>query len=495
VEITVDLVSQELTTRIIEGDANVTFVPAGDVTLIVQGSSSSSVRLDGRLRRLVSTSGGRILSLDLTRSTGVHHLQIAPGHHFWFATTDSKLGIEGLLQMLEYLRNECTSWSGQLLFSSGSELTDPHVIYGWLDQNADAALEAAEAIAARPILGSMRDFALTRRGGKRIDVPRTHKLLRRRPDVYLDEVDGGPLSVGNKTFVPRKVVTTRVLPSMDSMANRRVAWMTNQIRYMADLVANASSEEPETQRCHDWSMVARRILDAPLFRPIRHLAGRTPSTNVPSVVETTDPRYVRVFQMIKRLMDDLGWTPRHEMRPMHSYVQYSDQIYQGFVAAVVAEVLGLGRTSNLLGSTSPAFVSDQWNLYYNVVPPANILASWRSFSATPDNLRPDILLVDRSTGAVVLGDAKFRVDGNHATETSRRELMSYMHAFGLLSAIVFFPLHGEPLEYTSISGEGMTIVEIPCMPAPSLKEFLAGVLPNVLHATSTVPRWTKLEKR
>ncbi len=115
-------------------------VPAGVTVVSISGFDSRTVPVDGRRVRLSSGSEG-VVVLDLSRSTGYHRI-VVDGATYWFGTDDAKLGLAGIEAMLRQLGTLGTGWTGQVLFSDGTGLRDPHVVHGWLEDWADVALSA-----------------------------------------------------------------------------------------------------------------------------------------------------------------------------------------------------------------------------------------------------------------------------------------------------------------------------------------------------------------
>src|SRR3954449_3989600 len=112
-------------------------VPAGTVVLeIGDVPGPDSVRLDGRIIASAYDASARraTVALDLNRHTSYHLLQVAPARRYYFGTDDAKLRIDGVVEMLGYLRDHGLAWRGGLFFSgSGRTLRDPRLDLAWLD--------------------------------------------------------------------------------------------------------------------------------------------------------------------------------------------------------------------------------------------------------------------------------------------------------------------------------------------------------------------------
>jgi hypothetical protein len=464
-------------------------VPATDVALVISGVREPFFRLDGRRRRFAAAGSSWLLTLDLTRSTGIHRLEVPPGHVFWFASEDAKLRLDGLEAMLRYLRNEGLAWTGQLLFSDGSYLRDPHMVYGWLDQHTDRLLAAAEAVAAAPRRGTQRDEHVTASGGQRLALQPTMALLRRRGAELLEAHSAGPLTAFGRQYTPRRVVATHQTTTLDTLANRRVVWLAGQFAsLLAELHGRLTG--PEAERAKIWSAQVARVLRPSVFAALLLKASSRAPVGFRAVAETLDTRYMTTYDGVARLSELIGWSAQRERRPVYTYVDVADQIYQAFVVHALAEALGLDPTGRALGLTQPAFTGEQWDLYYNVVPPPAAMRSWRSFSTAHDGFRPDVLLVARDDGAVVVADAKYRNDGSRASESGRKEVMAYMAAFDIQRVLILYPPDPpELLAVHSVAGSGYEIIEVTVAPVPGLDSFLRAELAAVLARSRQPPTW------
>ncbi|CAN5654126.1 hypothetical protein BH23CHL7_BH23CHL7_20350 [soil metagenome] len=470
------------------GSDDPTVLEAGQVLLAISAPQGIPVRLDGRVVPTRSVAGTRLLAVDLSRSTGFHHLQLGADQSHWFGTTDSKLRMVGIRDMLKFLREQCLGWTGQLVFSDGTRLRDVHTIYGWLDQHADRALDVARQIADRPIHRSTRDLTVTREGGHAVALRPTLSLLRRRPHLLLAGAEGGSISLPGGTFTPLKVVAKTRKPSEQTVANRRAAWVVIQVGRLAAEAGRAVSDPAERQRTAHWVAEARMLLARAPFAPL--VVGLRGWSSPPRPVseETTESRYAASFSIAQSLkvlaLDD----PTLQIKPIHTYVSYADQIFQAFVAAVLAEALGLMRVSGSVDG--PQYSGNEWRLFANTHPPARVIRSWRSYGAEPDVYRPDVLLEHVPTGRTLIGDAKYRNEGARASEDSRKELLSYMGAYGVDSVAVFYPPDPpDALSLHRLEGQSRRLLEVPIAPVSALWSYVtADVLPALLDLVS-VPPW------
>lgn len=197
--------------------------------------------------------------------------------------------------------------------------------------------------------------------------------------------------------------------------------------------------------------------------------------------ETVDRRYRESYRLSADLAARFGWAPTQQLLSRFSYVQRADTIYQAFVATELADALGLTQTAPVLGQASLAFAGADYEIYYDAHPDPSVLRSWRYGSAKPDASRPDILLRHRSSGEVLIIDAKYRVTGTQATEDSRKDVSAYMALYGLDTVVIAYPGQS-PARSTAVAGHGKAILELPIGPWPGLEAELSEELPKLLAA-------------
>lgn len=432
-------------------------VPASEVVLVIKGAERQPVRLDGVTRRLRSTGG--VLPLDLRRSTGYHRLSVG-SVDFWFATNDAKATLAGIEEMLAELRGIGTGWTGQLAFSDGSGLRDPHVVYGWLDSWANHALAAARAILHRPHTDQVIARALSRRGGAGVDVPATMRLLRSDPNRFLERHETGIITIRETRYMPQRVITRRRRSTVDIPANRRVVWLVARVRALAKEVYESTDVRMQQVQCMKWINASDSLLATGVAQRLArfaHLSAASPR----SPIELTDQRYSSTYSLSEEVSENFGWTPSPGFQSRYSYIQKSDQIYQAYCATVIANDLRMIQTDPVLGRRQPAFVGPDLALYFDTTPPSEVIQSWRSLSEIPDRSRPDILVHKPSTHEVAIIDAKYRVDEDRASEDSRKEVSAYMALYGVNRIGIAFPATA-PIR--NLSGWEKSIVEIPIRP-------------------------------
>lgn len=454
-------------------------VPAAQIVIAVSGARSRTATLDGRPVRLSSGSTG-LISVDLVRSTGFHHLTV-DGATYWFGTQDAKLGLNGIVTMLEELKTMGTGWTGQAIFSDGSTIRDPHVSYGWLDQHADEALRAISSILAAPRASLHSKRILRRRGGSAVLLAPTLRLFRSDPRRYLAPAEGGTIHVDGQGYEPLRVVARKREATLDTIANRRALSVLTWVDRLAREVVLASESSDAIARSRLWSNEARSLQRRPLAQSIG-THKLPPEPRQPE--EMTEPAYRKSYELARDLSMNFGWNAASEPTSRLSYVEQSDAIYQAYAASRIARELGLQQTSAVLGSSQPAFSGELFDLYYDTRPPAAVLRSWRSYSDKPDDSRPDMLLHERETGRIAVIDAKYRIgrDGR-ASEDSRKEVSAYMALYALESVSILFP--GTNTQEQVVAGKDRRIIEASV--APDVADLSAAM--SAIVSTLRLPSY------
>lgn len=464
-------------------------VPAGDIVISIDAAPNEVIRLDGRQSGFAQVGTSRLLGIDLTRSTGYHHLQVGLGASYWFGTDDAKLRLDGVRAMTEYLRQQSLTWTGQLMFSDGTVFRDERLIYGWLDQHADDALVQARRIAERPVRSRTTKLVVQSRGGRPVALRQTFALLRQRPQELLVAASGGPIEVAGASYFPRRVVAKVKRSDVDTPANRRTAWLLVQLRTLAAAVRSVAPDLAEVERCERWVRASTALLTVSSLAQLAPKVLGQPPAAVATTEELMDARYAATFKHANSLAWLAGWSPSLSLLPAHAYVAYADEVFQAFVVTVLADALGLAPTAKTLGAVQPAFIGSSSELYVDTVPPAQVLRSWRSYSSAPDAYRPDFLL-SLGAGSVVLGDAKYRRDDDGASESSRKELLAYMAAYGLDHAVIFYPpSEAQSLECRTVTGQGKTLLEVTIGPRTDLPLFLTSTVLPAVAGVAQAPPW------
>jgi hypothetical protein len=437
---------------------------------------------------LAAQEGPGLLAVDLTRSTGFHKLK-SQGRTYWFGTEDAKLALSGVEQMLNHLRDvhAGTTWTGQILFSSGGVLRDPHVIYGWFDTHIDTVLDTVRAILTRPLRGTQVIRRTSRIGGPGINIAATHRLLRANPERMLQQSARGLLEINARRYTPLRISTRHRMSTVTTTAHHRLVALISTLMRLLEEVQAGCDDAMVSRRCAEWGTILYSVRRNSLFREMQR-GGVPPNALVAprTQEEWVDPRYRTVFEKARALRSGFGWLASKEPLNQYAYVEYADQIYQAFATVVISGALGCAPAEPALGvGSGPAFTSEFFDVYTDRVPPAKVLRTWRSHSSAPDQLRPDILIHHHKDGRVLLLDAKYRASGNHASEDSRKEIISYMASYGLSTAVIAYPPHDVTHRQPRvIEGSGQRIIELPVAPRPGLEASIASELSGLLQHLS-----------
>lgn len=447
-------------------------LPATSLVLAISGARGRTVTLDGQARWLSGGDPG-LLAMDLTRSTGFHHLEVA-GESTWFGTEDAKLRLDGIEAMLAELRTTGTGWTGQALFSDGQGLRDVHVVYGWLDQWAEQAVESAVAVLSAPRSAAISHRVLSRRASRGVLVAPTLRLLRSDPKRYLVSNPAGIVEVEGARYDPLRVVLGKRVRTVDTPANRRAAQLLAAIGRLADEVLQSQPSDVVATRCRLW----RNMAEAALRRPLAsRLAGQPSPPLVRQPEEMTERRYQRSYEIASNLALDFGWSANRSLLPRFSYVDRSDEIYQAYTAVCLAKALGLRQVDHVLRGSSRAFSGPRFDLYYDCHPHPDVLRSWRFHSDLQDTSRPDLVLHERQTDLVAVLDAKYRL-GKHgwASEDSRTDVSAYMALYGVPSIAIIYPGEGPS---RTVQAKGQQILEVPLRPPADLGPVIAAIESNL----------------
>ena len=460
------------------------------VIVSVTATAGHSVLIDGE-RLSIETAGTLLKPLILNESVGFHRIQVGE-RTYWLGNTDSKLRLEGLESMLSYLRGRAgRSWSGQMLFSNGSGLRDPQVVYSWLDASLPDFIVAAKAIARAPSRDPNPSWVSRNPGaGGRVSIPRTIRMLRQSPSDLLEPMRRGPVTANGVDYGPRKVVVQTSTPSVRTLPNLRVTWLLLQLSRLVREVARASPDGVARQRVDEWRLALARLRRVEPFSSLADEARDGSSRNAArSTVESAGPYAISYNVACDLAKAGFGWVPNVALSDRYGYVRSIDLVYQGFAAVALAEALDLRPTSTILGKRQPAFSNPQWRMYYDCVPPSDVLQTWRGHTSIPDQLRPDILLVSED-GRVVLVDAKYRSSGTETTESARRDMESYMSAYGLDKAVILYPnIDGAEFSVRRAEYGERELVEVSVQPAEGLNDHLMSQMP-VLLGIARKPSYT-----
>ncbi len=450
-----------------------TVVPAQHLTLEIEGEDlPETAYLDDRKLTLLRNDARSraFLMVDAAGSVGFHCLRVADAE-WYFATDDAKLKLNGILQILDYLEDEGLSWAGQLFFADGTAVRHPKVDYAWLQRKAPEMLELADAIATRPLRRAHLFSSSQAPGAGRLFLKDTLALLRTNARGLLEENEHGIVAVGDRRYSPRVVVAGRLERSFDIVGNRR---MTHLLLLTMALSRSLQSEPrllgAVTAALRALSEDLRTRLEMFPFLQLRVKPKRLPSRPAPE--EIADDRYRRAFDIYDELSREMAWEPGLQIADRLAYVASADQIYQAFVAVVLARAFEAKQMVPSLfpDLSGPLFRSPVHDIYYDTIPPKPEFASWRDGSSRPGDHKPDLTIIDRVGRKGVLTDAKYRVEQNGRLPTSGiHDAQVYLQTFERKSIVICYP--GPAASVTRVSAKGYTILEVSLGPFAGLETY------------------------
>ena len=463
-------------------------VPSGPVVLDLRDvPHAGSARLDGRQMPVAFDPATHIgtAGLNLTRATGYHQLQVGPERRYRFGTEDAKLRIDGVVEMLDYLREHADAlgltWSGTLQFSgTGQVLRDIRLDIAWLERHVGEAVALAEAIARRPVVSTARRYERTRRGVP--SIPETARLIRRRPELMERHLEG-LIEFGDERWAPREFVRERCELTHDTQGNRVVTRLLIAVLGLAYTCRDSAPESLRSAVQAHIEAVSSAIRLEP-FASIRRRRGHLRIGIHPSTEECFDDRYRRARALLQNLLRDRHWDPRNQVSEEWAFAALADQVYQAFAAIVIARAFCLSPAAHL-GQEGPHFASEDYEMWVDSAPPREVLHNWRDDTLKPSSLRPDITIHRLADGQVAPLDAKYRTNGARASSDSLLEVQLYLQAFGCRAVSVLFPPVGSPPRYDSqaIGNGHFNITEIPLRPMDDLGVYVESVVRPAVEAT------------
>ncbi|MGH2894285.1 MAG: hypothetical protein ACRDPM_13625 [Solirubrobacteraceae bacterium] len=450
-----------------------------------------ALRLDGRplTSAYDATRRSATAAIDLKRATGFHLLQVAPDRRYLFGTEDAKLRIDGVVEMLAFLRTHAESlglaWSGTLQFSGSSQqLRDVRLDVAWLEGHVAEIAALATAIAARPAALSVRQIERATSGIPHVVA--TAKLVRRRPELMERHPDGA-VEFESERWSPREIVRQRREQTRDTPGNRTLTRLLVAVLELALACRSAAPSELKPAVAAHVDAIARCLRLEP-FASLRKARRHLRVGAFPIREERTDERYRRARALLNELLRDRHWDPHNQVSDEWAFAALADRVYQAFAGIVIARAFDLAPAQPL-GGSGPHFTSEDYELWVDATPPSEVLHNWRDDTSTPSALRPDLVLRRIADGEVALLDAKYRSAGARATSESLSEVQLYLQAFGALEASVLFPpmVAAEPVEPQLITNGRFGLTELPLRPQPDLGEFVREKLRPAIERTFHAP--------
>jgi hypothetical protein len=467
-------------------------LPSGPLTLEVREvPHASAVRLDGRPLAVAFDLPTRVatVAINLDRATGFHLLQVGEDRQYLFGTEDAKLRIDGVVEMLAYLRDQTETlglaWNGTLQFSGSNKvLRDIRLDYAWLERNVGEVVGIARSISRRPF--AIRQKRLERAQDGHPDVAATARLVRRRPDLMEPHPDG-PVDVDGQRWAPRQFLRPQHERATDTPGNRTVTRLLIAMLELARLCEASAPPDLQAAVATHTAAIAAAVRLEP-FASIRRMKGHLRVAAHPRREERTDERYRRARAILQELLRGRHWDPRQQLSQEWAFAALADQVYQAFTAIVLARAFELEAAAPL-GATGPHFSSVHYEMWVDAVPPREILHNWRDDTSTPAAFRPDLVLRRKVDGHVALLDAKYRSAGERATAGSLAEVQLYLQAFGCRQVCVLFPpITGTaPWQPNVVTNGHFSLIELPLRPMEDLDHYATATLRPAIERSFHAP--------
>jgi len=413
---------------------------------------------------------------------GFHRLTVAT-QEFVFGTEDAKLQYAGILDILELIEHEGLGWGYQLFFSDGTAIRHPKVDFAWLTRAGPLIVSLAREIAVRPSRHSVGVSTREVPRSNRVLVRQTLSLLRREQlSKVLESHPTGVIKLAGRAYWPRVVIARKRQRSFDTVGNQRATHLLLLAQTLASRLRRERGLPPGARQVlNELGTAVGQCLSLFPFVHLKSAYFRLPDRPVRE--ECIDDRYRTMFRLWEELTKERCWEPGLEAAPHFAYVTYADQIYQAFVACLIAQGLGAPRMGRSLmpGLKRPAFRSARFELYYDTVPPRPEFVSWRDDSSRPADLTPDVTVIDREHRRGMLIEAKYRSDdaGNLPGEAIL-EAQVYMQSFGRKAIAVCYP--GRTPAIDKITGSGNTVLAVSLAPFADVASYVRDVVRPALEA-------------
>ncbi|ONC42188.1 hypothetical protein AQ915_25905 [Burkholderia pseudomallei] len=186
---------------------------------------------------------------------------------------------------------------------------------------------------------------------------------------------------------------------------------------------------------------------------------------MPTNIQRMDRRYGRLRDLQAEYGSEISDSVDYA-RSIRANVRDVWEIYQTFVAHVVGNALSLKYFADDgdLRKRSPqgwSMASEDWRMYFDTKPQKGELASWRDATNRPADERPDIVLIGKKPGEVILLDAKFKLDlvNSRATQADLFEMQGYLNSFATKQGGILYP--GPVPTASVIAAKGNALLELP----------------------------------
>lgn len=457
----------------------------GVVWFEVRSGQKIRIFFDDRLLDLIWTENDRsgYGHIDLINQIGYHRFSVRAESgeiNFDFRVVTAKATHAEVESMARVVAGQVYSFKRQFVYTDAAGVRKavplPEIALGWLRDRLGEILRLVDSINARPALETRQQFE-TAHCARGVSVPHTLRLIRELPGL-LEARDDGPLEVDGIHYWPAAVVVRRRNREPARVEHLQLAYFLSSIARMLpkirpfvprELIASINEWELGVARARATSIVKR-------YDTVNAFASWTP---LPTQLQKFDRRYRRVRELQAEFLQDIDVAVYSE-DVVRANVRDAWEIYQAFSAHMIGRAFGLqyvSRKGDLRERSGEGFsmYSNEYELFYDCRLPAHVASSWRDITLRPAKERPDIVLRQRSNGAVAVLDAKFKVDsdGRSAKGEDLFEMQGYLNSFFLDAGGIVFP--GDLSQPRFLKGRGITLAEIP-LRASFFEKDLASVL-------------------
>ncbi|MDR5812072.1 hypothetical protein QCE62_00530 [Caballeronia sp. LZ033] len=409
-----------------------------------------------------------VWSVDLTNQVGFHRLLVqleGKRYNFDFRTRTAKATWAEVRSMAEFCSSSYFGYRRQFTYMAADGTTRkvrlPQVHYAWLRERIPEVEQLVRSIQTRPATSSFKTHQSSLRS-KGLSVSRTSRLLRENHRL-LELDDTGPINVGKQRYWPSRLVVSAKERHSQLDEHAQIAaflWLlAAECDDLASVVASIRSEVQQfRERIHALRALAlfSGVLIRPNARPISVMATH---------IQRTDQRYGRLRDLQAEYGSGISDSMEYA-RSIRVNVRDVWEIYQTFVAHIIGNALGLSYSSEDrdLRKRSPqgwSMASDDWRMYFDTKPPKMELPSWRDATNRPADERPDIILIGKRAGEVILLDAKFKLDSmsSRAQQVDLFEMQGYLNSFATNHGGILYP--GPKLAANIIAAKGNVLIELP----------------------------------
>ncbi|MDQ0140965.1 hypothetical protein [Cupriavidus necator] len=437
----------------------------------IEASSRPLVELNDQRMPVSWNPGAKlgIWSADLTNQVGFHRLRVQVAekvYTFDFRTCTAKAAWAEVQLMAEICAGSYLGYRRQFTYMAANGMTRkvrlPQIHYAWIRERLPEIERLVRSIEARPATSSFRTHQISL-CSKGLSVPHTSRLLREKHHLLeLDEQ--GPIhSRGQRYWPSRVVVSTNGRHSQLEEHAQIAAFLQLLATESQDLAGVVAAQVRD--KVQQFFELIKTLRGLSVFGGIIVRPHARPTSVLPTNIQRTDRRYGRLRELQAEYLAEISESVDYA-RSIRANVRDVWDIYQTFVAHVIGNALGLKYFADDgdLRKRSPhgwSMASGDWRMYFDTKPQKGELPSWRDATGRPADERPDIILIGRRPGEVVLLDAKFKIDSvsSRATQADLFEMQGYLNSFATKRGGILYP--GPSPTASVIAAKGNALLELP----------------------------------